>query len=94
MNMKARNAAALVLALMGAASMVAARGAARAGAPARPQGPCDIYAGAGDPCVAAPSTTRGGGFSSFTARHAVSGLHRGRRGATVLVLRVTQAGIF
>ena len=27
-------------------------------APARPQGPCDIYAAAGDPCVAAHSTTR------------------------------------
>jgi hypothetical protein len=27
-------------------------------APARPQGPCDIYGGAGDPCVAAHSTTR------------------------------------
>ena len=27
-------------------------------APQRPKGPCDIYAGAGDPCVAAHSTTR------------------------------------
>ena len=27
-------------------------------APGRPQGPCDIYAAAGDPCVAAHSTTR------------------------------------
>ncbi len=26
--------------------------------PSRPQGPCDIYAAAGDPCVAAHSTTR------------------------------------
>src|SRR2546429_3190565 len=26
--------------------------------PLRPQGPCDIYAAAGDPCVAAHSTTR------------------------------------
>ena len=26
--------------------------------PARPEGPCDIYAAAGDPCVAAHSTTR------------------------------------
>src|SRR3970040_764912 len=26
--------------------------------PPRPQGPCDIYAAAGDPCVAAHSTTR------------------------------------
>ena len=28
------------------------------GAPARPQGPCDIYTAAGSPCVAAHSTTR------------------------------------
>ena len=28
------------------------------GVPPRPQGPCDIYAAAGDPCVAAHSTTR------------------------------------
>ncbi|MEI6246137.1 MAG: arabinofuranosidase catalytic domain-containing protein, partial [Acidobacteriota bacterium] len=26
--------------------------------PARPKGPCDVYAAAGDPCVAAHSTTR------------------------------------
>ncbi len=29
-----------------------------AGTPSRPKGPCDIYAAAGDPCVAAHSTTR------------------------------------
>ncbi|HWB87438.1 MAG TPA: arabinofuranosidase catalytic domain-containing protein [Bryobacteraceae bacterium] len=29
-----------------------------ASAPPRPQGPCDIYASSGDPCVAAHSTTR------------------------------------
>ena len=28
------------------------------GAPPRPKGPCDVYADAGDPCVAAHSTTR------------------------------------
>src|SRR5678809_286882 len=32
--------------------------AASAIAPSRPKGPCDIYADAGDPCVAAHSTTR------------------------------------
>ena len=32
--------------------------AASSAAPARPQGPCDIYAAAGDPCAAAHSTTR------------------------------------
>ena len=48
---------ALPLALIGAVLMVGqqSRGA---GVPARPQGPCDIYAAAGDPCVAAHSTTR------------------------------------
>ena len=33
-------------------------GAGTRGVPARPQGPCDIYAAASDPCVAAHSTTR------------------------------------
>src|ERR1700704_2790661 len=33
-------------------------GGGRAAAPPRPTGPCDIYAAAGDPCVAAHSTTR------------------------------------
>src|SRR5579872_744335 len=33
-------------------------GAGTRGVPARPNGPCDIYAAAGDPCVAAHSTTR------------------------------------
>ncbi len=36
--------------------MIAAK--AGEGAKARPQGPCDIYAAAGDPCVAAHSSTR------------------------------------
>jgi hypothetical protein len=62
-NMKKRNTTALVLALalalIGAASMMATQGAAKPDvAPARPKGPCDIYAAAGDPCVAAHSTTR------------------------------------
>jgi hypothetical protein len=30
----------------------------RPAAPAKPNGPCDIYGAAGDPCVAAHSTTR------------------------------------
>jgi hypothetical protein len=50
---------ALTLALLAAALTMA--GQARVGhnvAPARPQGPCDIYAAAGDPCVAAHSTAR------------------------------------
>ena len=34
------------------------KGAAPKGPPPRPAGPCDIYAAAGDPCVAAHSTTR------------------------------------
>jgi len=50
----------LVLASIGGAGLMLAiqnRGGSR-GAPARPQGPCDIYAAAGNPCVAAHSTTR------------------------------------
>ncbi|HEY6358512.1 MAG TPA: arabinofuranosidase catalytic domain-containing protein, partial [Vicinamibacterales bacterium] len=39
-------------------TMAAGGGAARSALPPRPQGPCDIYGGAGDPCVAAHSTTR------------------------------------
>ena len=46
---------ALVLTLLGAAVTTATPAAE---APPRPQGPCDIYAAAGDPCVAAHSTTR------------------------------------
>ncbi|HEV3202322.1 MAG TPA: arabinofuranosidase catalytic domain-containing protein, partial [Bryobacteraceae bacterium] len=46
---------ALALTLIGAALTMATPAGE---APARPQGPCDIYAAAGDPCVAAHSTTR------------------------------------
>lgn len=49
---------ALALFLLGAAVAPAHAAADSSVAPARPQGPCDIYAGAGDPCVAAHSTTR------------------------------------
>jgi non-reducing end alpha-L-arabinofuranosidase len=38
--------------------MAQSAGAGSDAAPARPQGSCDIYAAAGDPCVAAHSTTR------------------------------------
>ena len=49
----------LALTMSGAASMVATQSGSGANAvPPRPQGPCDIYAAAGDPCVAAHSTTR------------------------------------
>jgi len=51
----------LTLALAGAgiASTVAQQSESRPqGAPPRPNGPCDVYAAAGDPCVAAHSTTR------------------------------------
>src|SRR5262249_4582356 len=44
---------ALGLTLIGAALMMAQQRAT-----ARPQGPCDIYGAAGDPCAAAHSTTR------------------------------------
>ncbi len=47
------------LSLFGAALMMAQPAAVASGdAAARPKGPCDIYAAAGDPCVAAHSTTR------------------------------------
>jgi hypothetical protein len=42
----------------GAGLMTAAQNNASRTVPARPQGPCDIYATAGAPCVAAHSTTR------------------------------------
>ncbi len=50
---------ALALALSGATSTTAQQaGAGASVAPSRPEGPCDIYAAAGAPCVAAHSTTR------------------------------------
>ncbi len=50
---------ALALVLLGATIMMAQQASAETNAaPARPQGPCDIYAAAGAPCVAAHSTTR------------------------------------
>jgi non-reducing end alpha-L-arabinofuranosidase len=50
---------ALALTLIGATLTTATQtGAGRPVPPPRPKGPCDIYAAAGDPCVAAHSTTR------------------------------------
>src|ERR1035437_9050419 len=50
---------ALALTLPIASLMIAAQsGAGRKAPPARPEGPCDIYAAAGCPCMAAHSTTR------------------------------------
>ncbi len=50
---------ALALTLIGAALTMAQQpGTGTNAAPPRPKGPCDIYAAAGDPCVAAHSTTR------------------------------------
>jgi non-reducing end alpha-L-arabinofuranosidase len=61
MNMKTRITIALMVALaltaIGATMMATQAGQASNGAK-RPKGPCDIYAAAGDPCVAAHSTTR------------------------------------
>ena len=49
----------LALTVVGGTLTMAQQAAARAGnLPARPQGPCDIYAAAGDSCAAAHSTTR------------------------------------
>jgi hypothetical protein len=47
----------LALLVMGAHLAITQRATAQA-APPRPKGPCDIYAAAGDACVAAHSTTR------------------------------------
>jgi non-reducing end alpha-L-arabinofuranosidase len=62
MRMKMRINLALILAvaftLFGAASIMARPSGADSNSTSRPQGPCDIYAAAGDPCVAAHSTTR------------------------------------
>jgi hypothetical protein len=50
---------ALALTLIGATlTMAQQAGTGSNVAPPRPKGPCDIYAAAGDPCVAAHSTTR------------------------------------
>src|ERR1700746_3782754 len=51
-------AAGMAIALLPVGVTFATATAAQASAPARPQGPCDIYAAAGTPCVAAHSTTR------------------------------------
>ena len=58
--MKTRSTLALPLvpALILAAGAVLSGGMQPGAAPRRPQGPCDIYAAAGAPCVAAHSTTR------------------------------------
>jgi hypothetical protein len=49
---------ALALTLIGATLTAGQSGPGRNVPPPRPQGPCDIYAAAGNPCVAAHSTTR------------------------------------
>src|SRR5258708_6389451 len=48
---------ALALSLIGAVLTMAQQAGTNV-RPPRPKGPCDIYAAAGDPCVAAHSTTR------------------------------------
>ena len=50
--------ASLLAVFWAAASMAQRAAGAAGGTPSRPQGPCDIYAAAGDPCAAAHSTTR------------------------------------
>jgi len=49
---------ATALTLIGAALTMAGQSRAGANAAPRPQGPCDIYGAAGNPCIAAHSTTR------------------------------------
>ncbi len=49
----------LVLTVSGATlTMAQQSGSGGSAAPSRPKGPCDVYGAAGDPCVAAHSTTR------------------------------------
>jgi len=48
----------LVLAIALISTTLGAGQGGRSAVPSRPQGPCDIYAAAGNPCVAAHSTTR------------------------------------
>src|SRR3954464_3138280 len=50
--------AATVLTVIGVTPAMALPASARSAPPPRPTGPCDIYAAAGTPCVAAHSTTR------------------------------------
>src|ERR1035437_1606641 len=60
-NMKTRINRVLMLALalpLIGATLTMAQPTGSSVAPARPKGPCDIYAAVGDPCVAAHSTTR------------------------------------
>jgi hypothetical protein len=63
LNMKTRIGFVTILALaltLPVATLIVAQqaGAGRNGSPPRPQGPCDIYAAGGSPCVAAHSSTR------------------------------------
>src|SRR4051812_3979857 len=55
---RSRVVARVALALALAVTVAAPAHAAQAAPPPRPQGPCDIYAAGGSPCVAAHSTTR------------------------------------
>src|SRR5689334_12769342 len=50
--------AAFGLALIAATVPTSTQGGSPGAAPARPKGPCDVYAAANAPCVAAHSTTR------------------------------------
>ena len=55
---KAVAALTVAFAVIGATLTMAQQGGTGGGAPSRPKGPCDLYAAAGDSCVAAHSTTR------------------------------------
>src|SRR5215468_10890132 len=57
-NMKTRNSLVLIVTLLVALTSSALMIARAADTPSRPPGPCDIYAAASAPCVAAHSTTR------------------------------------
>jgi hypothetical protein len=58
MKFKRLSIVAMMLGLAGAAVTATPPATAQVADPQRPKGPCDIYGAAGDPCVAAYSTTR------------------------------------
>ncbi|MGB6192340.1 MAG: arabinofuranosidase catalytic domain-containing protein, partial [Terracidiphilus sp.] len=57
-GVKVAGLAVMALMLAGAAAGAEQNGTGSNASAARPKGPCDIYAAAGDACVAAHSTTR------------------------------------
>src|SRR6202163_2724972 len=86
-------AAAMAIALLPVGVTFAPATAAPAAQPVpspRPQGPCDIYAAAGTPCVAAHSTTRAL-YASYTGP--LYQVRRASNGATVDIYPLAAGGV-